>query len=114
MNELIQSVCSMERAQQTLDRRSISRTGLLKTAYNNTCVCQGEWLQCAKQILCNNDIQRSIFADAVITLLAMGRGKGRYIYILRVQRNVAKHSFLTPYELFITLSFHLRLVRMRG
>ena len=95
----------------------MSRTDLLTKTYNNNmCVCQGEWLQCAKQILCSNGIQQSIFADAVITLLAMGRGKGRniYIYILWVQQTVANHSFLTPYELFITLSFHLRLVRMHG
>ena len=45
------------------------------------CICQGEWLQCAKQILCNNGIEQSIFADAVITLLAMGRRKGCNIYI---------------------------------
>ena len=83
MNELIQSVWSMERAQQMLDRRSMSHTDLLKKAYNNTCVCQGEWLQCAKQILCTNGIQRSIFVDAIITLLAMGRRKGRNIYIYR-------------------------------
>ena len=95
VNELIQSVWSMERAQQTLDRRSMSRTDLLKQAYNNTCVCQGEWLQCAKQILCNNGIQRSIFADAVITLLAMGRGKGRNIYITG-PANCGKTVILDP------------------
>ena len=38
-------------------------------------------MQCAKQILCNNGIEQSIFADAVITLLAMGRRKGCNIYI---------------------------------
>ena len=83
----------------------MSRTDLLKKVYNDTCVCQGEWLQCAKQILCNNDIQQSIFADAIITLLTMGLGKGRNT--LQVQQTVVKHSFLTPYELFITRSFHL-------
>ena len=84
----------------------MSRTDLLKKAYNNTCVCQGEWLQCAKQILCNNGIQRSIFADAVITLLSMGCWKGRNIYITG-PANCGKTFILTPYELFITLSFHL-------
>ena len=95
VNELMQSVWSLKRAQQTLDRRSMSRTDLLKKAYNNTCVCQGEWLQCAKQSLCNNGIQRSIFADAVITLFAMGRWKGRNIYITG-PANCGKTFILDP------------------
>ena len=51
MNELIQSVLAMEMDQQTLERRVMSHTNLLRKAYNDTCVCQVEWLQCAKQIL---------------------------------------------------------------
>eukprot|EP00794_Sanderia_malayensis_P008313 gene8313-biopygen6729 len=40
ISELVQSVWAMETAQQTLERRSISRIDLLKKAYNDKCVCQ--------------------------------------------------------------------------
>ena len=43
MAEFIRSVWSIELVQQTLDRRSMSCIDLLKKAYNNTCVCQGEY-----------------------------------------------------------------------
>ena len=95
VSELIQSVWSMEVAQQTLERRSMSRIDLLKRAYNDKCVCQGEWLECAKEILHKNGIQRSIFADAIVKLLAMGRGKGRNIYIAG-PANCGKTFILDP------------------
>eukprot|EP00794_Sanderia_malayensis_P000776 gene776-biopygen55 len=41
ISELVQSVWAMETAQQTLERRSMSRIDLLKMAYNDKCVCQG-------------------------------------------------------------------------
>eukprot|EP00794_Sanderia_malayensis_P002410 gene2410-biopygen1298 len=41
ISELVQSVWAMETAQQTLERRSMSRIDLLKKAYNDKCVCQG-------------------------------------------------------------------------
>ena len=47
-------------------------------------------------------------------LLAMGFAGRAVIYILQVQQIVAKHLFLTPYELFIKLSYYLKLVGMRG
>ena len=59
----------------------MSRIDILKKAYNDNFVCGGEWLECAKQILHNNGIKRNIFADSIVKLLAMGRGKGRNLYI---------------------------------
>ena len=105
VNELMQSVWSIEGAQETLDRRSMSRTDLLKKAYNDKCVCQSEWLECAKQILRNNGIERSIFANAVVKLLAMGRGKGRNLYITG-PANCGKTFILDPlrviYKTFVS------------
>jgi len=105
VNELIQSVWAMEKAQQTLDRRSMSRIEILKKAYNDKCVCEGEWLQCAKQILDNNGIKRNIFADSIVKLLAMGRGKGRNLYITG-PANCGKTFILDPlrviYKTFVS------------
>ena len=81
VNELIQSVWAMETAQQTLDRRLMSRIDILKKGYNDNCICGGEWLECATQILDKNGIKRNIFADAIVKLLAIGRGKGCNLYI---------------------------------
>ena len=72
---------AMETAQQPLDRRLMSRIDILKKAYNDNSICGGEWLECAKLSLHNNGIKRNIFADAIVKLLAMGRGKGRNLYI---------------------------------
>ena len=59
MNDLVQSEWSMEKVQYTLDKRSLSRTYILKIAYYDMCVCHGEWLQCAKQTLCNNGLTKA-------------------------------------------------------
>ena len=105
VNELIQSVWGMEKAQQTLDRRSMSRIEILKKAYNDMCVREGEWLQCAKQILDKNGIKRNIFADSIVKLLAMGRGKGRNLYITG-PANCGKTFILDPlrviYKTFVS------------
>ena len=105
VNELIQSVWAMETAQQTLERRSMSRIDVLKKAYNDKCVCQGEWLECAKEILHNNGIEQNIFAHAIVKLLAMGRGKGRNIYITG-PANCGKTFILDPlriiYKTFVS------------
>ena len=52
-------------------------------------------MECAKQILHNNGIERSIFANAVVKLLAMGRGKGRNLYITG-PANCGKTFILDP------------------
>ena len=81
----------------------MSRIDLLKKAYNDKCVCKGEWLKCAKQIL--HKYIRSIFADAVVKLLAMSRRKGRNIYITGLA-NCGKTFILDPlraiYKTFVS------------
>ena len=45
------------------------------------CVSSGEWLDCALEIVLNSGIERVLFADAVVILLALGHGKGHNIDI---------------------------------
>ena len=73
----------------------MSRIDVLKTANNDKCVCQGEWLECAKEILHNNGIEQNTFAHAIVKLLAMGRGKGRNLYITG-PANCGKPFILDP------------------
>ena len=71
----------------------MSRIDVLKKAYNDKCVCQGEW--CAKEILHINGIEQTICAHAIVKLLAMGRGKGRNLYITG-PANCGKTFILDP------------------
>ena len=78
VNGLIQSVWSMERAQQMLDRRSMSCTDLLKKASG-----------------------AMAFSEAYLLMPLLHYSPWvagwAIIYTVRVQRTVAKHSFLAPY-----------------
>ena len=68
-------------------------------------MCQDEWLECAKEILHNNGIEQNIFAHAIVKLLAMGRGKGRNLYITG-PANCGKTFILDPlriiYKTFVS------------
>ena len=55
----------------------------------------GQWLECALEILQKNGIERVLFADAIVALLALGRGKGRNIYITG-PANCGKTFILDP------------------
>ena len=48
---------------------------------NIQCICNGQWLDCALDILDRNAIDRVVFADAIVKLLVLGRGKGQNVYI---------------------------------
>ena len=54
---------------------------LLNEANKEECVkgCDGEWLQCANNLLERNGINAQYFAGSVRELLARGRGKYRNI-----------------------------------
>ena len=81
VNELIQSVWEMESAREMIDRAAKSRLQILRDELLKACICKGEWLTCALEILAKNGIERAIFSDAIVKLLVMGRGKGRNIFI---------------------------------
>ena len=58
--------------------------------------CNGVWLQCAKQILENNGIDKRKFGQAVVDLLKKGRGKHRNLMIVG-PANCGKTFILKPY-----------------
>ena len=73
----------------------MSRIDILKEQLSVGCTCEGQWLECALQILDKNCIDRSVFANAIVKLLVMGRGKGRNIYITG-PANCGKTFILDP------------------
>ena len=81
LNELVETVWKVETATDKIGRSKMSRIDILREQLTSACICEGEWLQCALEILSKNSIHRAVFCDAIIKLLVMGRGKGRNIYI---------------------------------
>ena len=57
--------------------------------------CNGQWLQCANQILRWNDVSRGTFSQAVKDLLEKGRGKFRNI-LIKGPANTGKTFVLNP------------------
>ena len=106
VKELLDTVWEVETASDKIQRSKMSRLEILQQELSNPCVCKGEWLACALDILDKNSIERAVFADAVIKLFVMGRGKGRNIYITGPANcgktfildpvRVVYHTFLSP------------------
>ena len=71
----------METAKEKQERSKLTRLDILRQQVNIQCICNGQWLDCALDILDRNAIDRVVFADAIVTLLVLGRGKGRNVYI---------------------------------
>ena len=100
MNELIHSVWSMERAQQTLDRRSMSRTDLLKRPIIMRVSVKVSGCSVPSSFSVAMAFSKAYLLMSLLHYSPWVGGRA-VIYILRVQRTVSKHSFLTPYMLFI-------------
>ena len=107
----------MESAKEKLERSSHTRLELLQSQLKEPCVCEGQWLSCALEILHNNDVERAVFSDAIIKLLIMGRGKDRNIYICG-PANCGKTFLLDPLHIIYNSSvsghMFLCLVGSRG
>ena len=56
VNELIQSVWDIESAKEMIDRAAKSRLQILRDELLKECICKGEWLTCALEILAKNGI----------------------------------------------------------
>ena len=95
MNELVDTVWDIETATKKGARSAMSRLHIVQQQLTCACICNGEWLQCALDILAKNSIDRAVFSDAIITLLVMGRGKGRNIVICG-PANCGKTVILDP------------------
>ena len=95
LKELVETVWEVETATEKIARSKMSRLDILKQQLAGTCICNGQWLHCALDILEKNSIDRAVFCDAMIKLLVMGRGKGRNIYITG-PANCGKTFILDP------------------
>ena len=56
LQELVDTVWEMETATEKLKRAKMTRVEILQQQLSVVCICQGEWLKCALEILENNSI----------------------------------------------------------
>lgn len=97
LDDLLKSSWEIEDSQEKLARENKTRLELMQEALEGDCVdgCDGQWLQCAQDILHKNGIQVQRFADAVMLLLEKGRGKYRNVMIVG-PANCGKTFLLNP------------------
>lgn len=97
VEEVIATAWEMEEASEVLERSKLSRVEILEKALDNPCDenCNGQWLQCTKQLLTWNDVSADIFSKAVRNLLEKGRGKHRNI-LIKGPANTGKTFLLNP------------------
>ena len=98
IQDLLDTTWRMKTAKEVLERCKKSRMELFNEASKQDCRagCNGVWLQCAKQILENNGIDKRKFGQAVVDLLRKGRGKHRNLMIVG-PANCGKTFILKPY-----------------
>ena len=95
VSELIETVWAIETAEGHIERERLTRMEILRNALNADCVCNGEWRQCAQEILQLNHMDDSKFKNVIVELLEKGRGKGRNILITG-PANCGKTFILDP------------------
>ena len=79
----------------TRQQAKTTRVEILQQQLSVVCICRGEWLKCALEILENNSISRAVFAEAIWMFPDRGRGKGRNIFIAGPANN-SKTFILDP------------------
>lgn len=96
LRELIEKSWQMATAQANISHSKLDRLQILNHfAYVRDCVCKGEWMKCALEVLQLNQIDRKVFSSAVHNALLKGRGKFQNVLIVG-PTNCAKTFILKP------------------
>eukprot|EP00794_Sanderia_malayensis_P001981 gene1981-biopygen1803 len=97
LKELISNSWKLKTASSTLTRETKSRMELLRIYENGECVdhCEGQWIECAKEVLKLNKGHPYLFAAVVRELMEKGSGKFRNIIIVG-PANCGKTFVLSP------------------
>lgn len=84
VSDILQTAWDIETAPQKLERAGKTRMDLLLEAKASECVygCNGNWRECAIEILNNNGISLEYFRESAKLLLEKGRGKYRNMMII--------------------------------
>ena len=98
LHELVKKTWAMHTARADLEKEKLSRMDMLQS-YLTPCTppCDGQWLECAKEVLTLNNISISDFGISISKLIQHGRGKHRNILIIG-PANCAKTFILKPLQ----------------
>ena len=99
LKDLLENSWKMHNSCSTLQREKLCRMELIEKFSKENCVpdCNRTWIECAIEVLNQNEIHPFLFAAAVRDLLKKGRGKFRNIFI-HGPANTAKSFMLKPLE----------------
>ena len=97
VEELIKNTWLMKNAQAKIDRGKKPRMQLVREAYSSECVagCDLQWINCALEVLKNNNIHPVVFGSVIKDLLMKGRGKFRNVMLVGCA-NSGKSFLLNP------------------
>ena len=80
--EVLTTTWKMKAAVEKVRRREMPRMTCLRDAAELQCVCDGQWLAAALEILHNNEINKYMFAYQLRELLGKGRAKDRNLFLV--------------------------------
>ena len=98
IREIIKKTWVMNTAKSEIEKARLPRMDIIRSYVEQSPCgepCDGQWLECAKEVLNLNNIPVSVFASSVRELMEKGRGKHRNILIIGRQ-NCAKSFILKP------------------
>ena len=97
LEQVIENTWRMETAGEDIAREKTPRIEILRAASEGECVngCNGQWYDCAFEVLTNNRIHPVIFAAAIRELIEKGQGKFRNLMIIG-PANCGKTFLLAP------------------
>ena len=100
LEEILENAWKMEKAEGDIERQNKTRIEILRSTLQEECVigCNGQWFECANEVLQKNKLHPNIFAAAVRDLLEKGRGKYRNVMIVG-PANCAKTFILSPLQI---------------
>ena len=95
LTEYVDKCWAIEGAAEALSQRTQTRLDKFLQGASLPCVCQGQYVRCAEEVLRNNNIPPREFANAVLQAITQGARKGVNIYLCGV-RNCGKSFLLEP------------------
>ena len=96
LQELIARAWQVEQVETFVEGRCRSRLDHLKDAQNSACVCDGRWLDAAKELLSFNGIGCSDWCGAMLLSLSQGRAKGSLVCHAGKEGDEGKSFLLQP------------------
>ena len=83
LQDLIATTWKTQSTKQQIQRNSKPRMEVIRKHASEECVsgCEGDWLECAQEVLRNNAVHPIVFTVVMNELLSKGRGKFRNMIV---------------------------------